>query len=96
MGVTVYAAKTQLSRLLERGEHGEHVGDRRSSPRWASSTVTSAQSRAPFDGLLVAQAIEEGLTVVTHDKAFGAYPVSILWREKGVRSACSTRSPRPR
>lgn len=35
--------------------------------------------RDPFDRLLVAQALEEGLTIVTHDPAFGAYPVPTLW-----------------
>ena len=33
----------------------------------------------PFDRMLVAQAIFEGLTLVTHDRRLGAYEVSILW-----------------
>jgi PIN domain nuclease of toxin-antitoxin system len=33
----------------------------------------------PFDRLLVAQAIDEGLTIVTPDPAIRAYPVSVLW-----------------
>lgn len=33
----------------------------------------------PFDRLLVAQAIEERLTLVTHDPAITRYPVSVLW-----------------
>ena len=35
--------------------------------------------RDPFDRLLVAQAIEEGLTIVTHDRAFASYPAPTLW-----------------
>lgn len=35
--------------------------------------------RDPFDRLLVAQALEEGLTIVTHDPAFAAYPAPTLW-----------------
>lgn len=34
--------------------------------------------RDPFDRMLVAQALEEGLTLVTHDEALRAYGVPIL------------------
>lgn len=34
--------------------------------------------RDPFDRLLVAQALEQGCTIVTHDRAFEAYGVPIL------------------
>jgi len=33
----------------------------------------------PFDRMLIAQGQLEGLTIVTHDKAFTAYKVSVLW-----------------
>jgi PIN domain nuclease of toxin-antitoxin system len=33
----------------------------------------------PFDRMLVAQAVSEGLTLVTHDRKLEAYEVSILW-----------------
>ena len=33
----------------------------------------------PFDRMLVAQSQLEGLTIVTHDKAFAAYKVRVLW-----------------
>jgi PIN domain nuclease of toxin-antitoxin system len=33
----------------------------------------------PFDRMLVAQAIEEGLTLVTGDEALHRYPVAWLW-----------------
>jgi PIN domain nuclease of toxin-antitoxin system len=35
--------------------------------------------RDPFDRLIIAQAMVEGWPVVTHDPAFGAYAISILW-----------------
>jgi len=35
--------------------------------------------RDPFDRILVAQALEEGLTIVTHDPAFASYPAPTLW-----------------
>ena len=35
--------------------------------------------RAPFDRLLVAQALEEGVTVVSADPVFGMYGVRRLW-----------------
>jgi PIN domain nuclease of toxin-antitoxin system len=35
--------------------------------------------RDPFDRMLIAQALVEGLTVVTHDEAFRAYGVDALW-----------------
>ena len=33
----------------------------------------------PFDRLLVAQALEEGATIVTHDRAFEAYGTEAIW-----------------
>lgn len=33
----------------------------------------------PFDRLLIAQALEEGLTLVTADRAFRSYNVPLLW-----------------
>ena len=35
--------------------------------------------RDPFDRMLIAQAVAEGLTVVTHDRRFESYAVSVLW-----------------
>jgi PIN domain nuclease of toxin-antitoxin system len=37
------------------------------------------QHRDPFDRVLVAQALEEGLTVVTRDAVFGLYAAPTLW-----------------
>ena len=33
----------------------------------------------PFDRLLVAQAIVEGMTLVTKDRVIREYPVAVLW-----------------
>lgn len=33
----------------------------------------------PFDRILLAQALAEGLTLVTHDRKFEAYAAKILW-----------------
>jgi PIN domain nuclease of toxin-antitoxin system len=33
----------------------------------------------PFDRLIIAQALAERMPAVTQDKAFGRYPVSLLW-----------------
>ena len=38
-----------------------------------------ALHRDPFDRLLVAQAIERDLSIVTPDPAIRAYPVAIVW-----------------
>lgn len=35
--------------------------------------------RDPFDRLLIAQSIEEGLPIVTADPAFRKYPVRVIW-----------------
>ncbi len=33
----------------------------------------------PFDRMLIAQAMREGLTIITHDRKFAEYPVAVLW-----------------
>jgi PIN domain nuclease of toxin-antitoxin system len=33
----------------------------------------------PFDRMLVVQALVEGLTLVTHDRAFEPYTVPVIW-----------------
>lgn len=35
--------------------------------------------RDPFDRILIAQARVEGATIVTHDRAFEAYGVPVIW-----------------
>jgi PIN domain nuclease of toxin-antitoxin system len=38
-----------------------------------------AHHRDPFDRLIIAQAIAEGMTVLTSDRIFGKYPVAVVW-----------------
>jgi PIN domain nuclease of toxin-antitoxin system len=38
-----------------------------------------AHHRDPFDRMLIAQALVEGLTIVTHDRRFEPYGVPITW-----------------
>jgi PIN domain nuclease of toxin-antitoxin system len=33
----------------------------------------------PFDRMLIAQALTEGLTIVTHDRQFSRYDVPLVW-----------------
>lgn len=48
--------------------------------RHAEELVTLARHHTdPFDRMLIAQAQIEGATVVTHDRQFEPYDVSIVW-----------------
>jgi PIN domain nuclease of toxin-antitoxin system len=40
----------------------------------------------PFDHLLIAQAIAEGMVILTSDRVFAKYPVKVLWcgRRRGM------------
>jgi len=38
-----------------------------------------AHHRDPFDRILIAQALEEHLTIVTHDRTISIYEVPVLW-----------------
>jgi PIN domain nuclease of toxin-antitoxin system len=38
-----------------------------------------AHHRDPFDRMLIAQCIEENLSVITADPAFDKYPIRVLW-----------------
>jgi PIN domain nuclease of toxin-antitoxin system len=35
--------------------------------------------RDPFDRILVAQSVEEGLPILTADPLLGKYPVTLMW-----------------
>jgi PIN domain nuclease of toxin-antitoxin system len=41
--------------------------------------VDGKEHRDPFDRLLIAQAMVEGMAIVSDDGKFGAYGVSIIW-----------------
>jgi len=43
------------------------------------SVALPPHHRDPFDRMLVAQALEEALTLVTHDRRFEPYAVEVLW-----------------
>jgi PIN domain nuclease of toxin-antitoxin system len=43
------------------------------------TTELPSHHRDPFDRLLVAQALDRDLTIVTPDEAVAAYPVATLW-----------------
>jgi len=45
----------------------------------AMLTTLQLHHRDPFDRLLIAQAMVEGVSVVSNDAAFDAYPVARLW-----------------
>jgi PIN domain nuclease of toxin-antitoxin system len=42
-------------------------------------TGLAAHHADPFDRMLIAQAVVEGLTIVTHDRRFAPYGVSVIW-----------------
>jgi PIN domain nuclease of toxin-antitoxin system len=64
--------------------HGARDADLEELPITVAHTlrlrVLPVHHRDPFDRLLVAQAIEERLTIVSHDRVIAAYPVPVLWR----------------
>jgi PIN domain nuclease of toxin-antitoxin system len=39
----------------------------------------SSHHKDPFDRLLIAQAMAEGLAIVTHDRTFARYNIPIVW-----------------
>lgn len=43
------------------------------------SIALELHHRNPFDRLLIAQAIEENLQVVTKDPSFSSYPIKTIW-----------------
>ena len=45
----------------------------------AALTNLPYHHRDPFDRLLIAQAMVDGLTIVGNDAAFDAYPITRLW-----------------
>ena len=43
------------------------------------TTTLPHHHRDPFDRMLAAQALHEGLTLVTHDRAFAPYTLPVRW-----------------
>jgi PIN domain nuclease of toxin-antitoxin system len=56
-----------LRELPPRYHHGETM---RTPP---------AHHADPFDRMLIAQAMNEGLTIITHDEKFRSYDLRVLW-----------------
>ena len=63
-------------------EHQLQVGGFTSLPITIAHGIAAGQLARhhddPFDRMLIAQAIAEGLTIVTRDKRFGEYSVALL------------------
>ena len=48
-------------------------------PHLAALITLPWHHRDPFDRLLIAQALAEGLPIISRDAVFPAYPVQVLW-----------------
>ncbi len=46
---------------------------------WVDRLGSTRRHADPFDRMLVAQALVEGVPVVTADEQFGRYPVEVIW-----------------
>ena len=83
--VTVWEVgiKQALSKLTGEGSLAEHVRDSGfavlpiSADHAIAASALPPHHRDPFDRMLIGQALVEGLTGMTRDRAFGAYDVPI-------------------
>ncbi len=79
------AIKQALGKLEAPGNLGEEIGCRGLGElplRYVHGErmrLLPGHHADPFDRMLLAQAVEEDLTIVTHDRKFEPYPVKILW-----------------
>jgi len=83
------AIKTKLGKYELREPPGRYVPKRLAEQGIQSLSITQSHSLKvydlplhhydPFDRLIIAQAIMEEMTVLTADRAFGKYPVKVLW-----------------
>ena len=62
--INVHEAKTHLSKLLD---HGVAAG------------LLAGDHRDPFDRIIAAQALIEGLTVITRDPALATFGCKVIW-----------------
>ena len=65
-----FAAAVEASRFGELAITFRHA---------ALAGALPAHHSDPFDRMLVAQAMSENLTLVTHDRAFLPYGVAVIW-----------------
>jgi PIN domain nuclease of toxin-antitoxin system len=83
------AIKTKLGKYELTEPPGRYVPKRLALQGIQSLSITQRHSlkvydlplhhQDPFDRLIIAQAINEEMTVLTADRAFGKYPVDVLW-----------------
>lgn len=45
----------------------------------AATTILPPHHHDPFDRMLIAQALTEGLSLVTHDRVFARYGIPVIW-----------------
>jgi PIN domain nuclease of toxin-antitoxin system len=83
------AIKTKLGKYELLEPPGRYVPKRLAEQGIASLSVTQSHSLKvydlplhhsdPFDRLIIAQALEEEMTILTSDRAFKRYPVELIW-----------------
>ena len=83
------AIKFRIGKLPEFGDPTTRFTALMAESRFESLAVTQSHAlvagllpgthRDPFDRLIAAQAIEDGLIVVTRDAAFAAFGCKVLW-----------------
>jgi PIN domain nuclease of toxin-antitoxin system len=80
------AGKYRLGRLFEIGDPGSRLPALMAHPGFLSLAVMQDNAFAgrllpgnPFDRLIAAQALAEGLLVVTRDPHFAAFGCKVLW-----------------
>lgn len=83
------AIKFRIGKLAEFGDPMTRFPALMAVSRFSSLAITEAHAlragllpgehRDPFDRLIAAQALIEGLTVVTRDSAFAAFGCKVLW-----------------
>jgi PIN domain nuclease of toxin-antitoxin system len=83
------AIKTKLGKYELTESPGRYVPKRLAQQGIQSLSITQNHSlkvydlplhhQDPFDRIIIAQAIAEEMTVLTADRAFGKYPVDVLW-----------------
>ncbi len=83
------AIKAKIGKFKLPEAPGPYVRSRMATQRIRPLSITQDHSlkvyelalnhNDPFDRLLIAQAILEGMTILTADRIFKEYPVDILW-----------------
>ena len=81
--------KTQLGKLELPEPPNSYIPKRLAAQGIHSLTITQSHTLKvyellrhhadPFDRLIIAQAIVEGMTILTADRIFEKYPVEVLW-----------------